>query len=69
MSSSNPARHIKALVRRADHLARRIAESRARGKESTYDSVELSALTWAIGQLTDRGSGILSAGRRVTDHP
>ena len=43
--------YISRLERRADHLARRIAESRAKGKVVSYDEAELSALNWAIGLL------------------
>ena len=41
--------HVKALDRRADHLARRIANE-GNGR-LTWDISELDALTWAIGRL------------------
>ena len=39
---------LKTLSRRADHLAKRIAESPL---DLTYDKAELAALQWAIEQL------------------
>lgn len=41
--------HVKALARRADHLARRIANE-GNGR-LTYDINELNALIWAIRRL------------------
>ena len=40
--------HLKALEKRQDHLARRVAES---DRDLSYDRKELSALRWAIGML------------------
>lgn len=51
---SNVERHrerIKVLERRADHLAKRIAESPL---DLTYDKAELSALRWAIRELEEK---------------
>ena len=39
---------LKVLERRADHLAKRIAESPL---DLTYDKAELIALRWAIDEL------------------
>lgn len=44
------ADRIGRLQKRADHLARRIAES---SRELSYDKAELSALLWAIPILED----------------
>lgn len=43
--------YIQALERRADHLALRVSEARARGKDFSFDASELRALLWAIQQL------------------
>lgn len=43
--------YIQALERRADHLARRVANARAGGKDFSFDIGELRALNWAIDQL------------------
>ena len=45
-------KHIRQLERRADYLARRIAESKRIGKNGvSYDVTELNALNWAIRLL------------------
>lgn len=46
--------YIQILEKRADHLAHRVAENRARGREFSFDASELRALIWAIGQLRPR---------------
>lgn len=47
-----PNRNIKNLERRADHLAKRIAEAREKGTRAlSYDVTELAALNWAIPLL------------------
>jgi hypothetical protein len=42
--------HVKALDRRADHLAKRIAAA-GNGK-LTFDESELAALRWVIGRIS-----------------
>ena len=42
---------LKTLTRRADHLAKRIAESPL---DLTYDKAELAALRWAIQELEEK---------------
>ena len=39
---------IDRLRKRADHLAQRILEAKAAGRDLSYDRSELSALLWAI---------------------
>ena len=39
------------LSRRADHLAKRVAEAEAAGRVLTYDRLELAALTSAMERL------------------
>ena len=48
--SSRVRARIKALERRADHLAKRIAESDI---DLSYDRQELGALRWALEHLRD----------------
>lgn len=43
---------IQTLQRRADHLARRIAEQDG-GRNLSYDKDELSCLLWAIRELSE----------------
>lgn len=50
--------YLKRLERRADHLSERIVENRALGKDCSYDRAELSALLWAIRQLTHLEAGL-----------
>ena len=45
-------KHLQALNRRADHLARRVAEARSKGKNPTFDVTELHALNWALRVLS-----------------
>jgi len=40
---------IDRLRKRADHLAQRILEAKAAGRDLSYDRSELSALLWAVG--------------------
>lgn len=47
---STASEHVKVIARRADHLAKRIAEA-GNGKLS-YDERELSALLWAIDLIS-----------------
>ena len=42
---------IGALVRRAEHLDRRVRERRALGLPITHDAAEREALRWAVAQL------------------
>jgi hypothetical protein len=60
---NNYSRFMKALDRRADHLGKRVAEARAKGKENSYDVTELAALNWAIRQLEGQHSATPSSGR------
>jgi uncharacterized coiled-coil DUF342 family protein len=39
---------IDRLRKRADHLAARILQAKAAGRDLSYDRSELSALLWAI---------------------
>lgn len=64
-STPKEQEYIQRLERRADHLARRVAESRANGKKFSYDEAELSALNWAI-KILDRA--VSSSGRPLNDH-
>lgn len=43
--------HIQVLEKRADYLAHRVAEARAKGRDLSFDASELRALNWAIHQL------------------
>lgn len=43
--------HMRVLLRRADHLANRIANSP--GRDLTFDKRELSALLWALDLVAD----------------
>lgn len=52
MITTEEHEYIGRLERRADHLARRVAESRANGKKFSYDEAELAALNWAIDLLS-----------------
>ena len=45
-----PAKHMKALNRRADHLKTRVAAN----PKLSYDRAELAALKWAMDELKDR---------------
>lgn len=47
--SSKEKRKIKSLMRRAEHLERRISDSR--DKELSYDKQELAALIWVMDQI------------------
>lgn len=47
---SAASEHVKVIARRADHLAKRIAE--AGNGRLTYDEKELSALLWAIDLIS-----------------
>ena len=46
------AKYLRLLRRRIDHLSARIAQQPGRPGES-YDRHELSALRWAVAELTD----------------
>lgn len=50
--------YIARLERRADHLARRVAEKSALGRNCSYDAAELTALYWAIKQLHHLAAGL-----------
>lgn len=43
--------HIRTLLRRADHLAKRIANSQ--GRDLSFDKRELAALLWALDSVAD----------------
>lgn len=43
--------YVERLRRRADYLARRVAEGAAKGQDLTWDRAELGALLWAIDRL------------------
>lgn len=61
--------HIKALSKRADYLAHRVAQLRAKGVNPTFDVSELNALNWAIKLLEEeRRRLVLYADRRVVCH-
>jgi ribose 5-phosphate isomerase len=47
---------IAALVRRQQHLQKRVASS-AKTTSLTYDEAEISALAWAINTLASCGYG------------
>ena len=47
---------VQYLAKRADHLARRIAEAQAVGRILSWDIAELAALRTAIAEL-ERGAG------------
>jgi hypothetical protein len=42
---------IARLRKRADHLALRILQAKADGRDLSYDRAELSSLLWAVGIL------------------
>lgn len=46
-------RHLEALQRRADWLARRVAEAADRN-DLSYDRAELAALLWALQRVEPR---------------
>jgi len=52
--SSPERRRLKRLQRRCDWLEARIAHGASKGRDMSYDVAELSALRWAIEQLTTR---------------
>lgn len=52
-------RWLQALWRRADFLAKRVAEGSANNKDLSWDKHELNALLWALGRLDDeRARGV-----------
>lgn len=50
--SSEHNRHLRALQRRADYLAERVASARIQGNTLSYDISELHAIQWALDQLS-----------------